>query len=98
MASAVAASSTAIRRCARCHGPMFRDDDDVHVAFLCLLCGEYEFPSPPRRRLVAPSPDSVRRPAVGPPPTPAWPRPRETPRGQAPSCSASQSAVRGRSL
>jgi hypothetical protein len=37
------------QRCPRCAGPMFRDYDIARLAFLCLLCGEYAFPSPPPR-------------------------------------------------
>jgi hypothetical protein len=36
-------------RCPRCQGPMFRDYDSARWALLCLLCGEYTFPSTPRR-------------------------------------------------
>jgi hypothetical protein len=37
------------QRCPRCAGPMFRDYDSGRLALLCLLCGEYTFPSLPRR-------------------------------------------------
>jgi hypothetical protein len=50
MAGTIVEQSTGVRRCPRCQGPMFRDDDSRRLALLCLLCGEYQFPSPPRRR------------------------------------------------
>jgi hypothetical protein len=56
-----------LRRCPRCHGPMFKDDDSARLALLCLLCGEYLFPSPPPRRPTVRRADPARRVAGAPP-------------------------------
>ncbi len=53
-----------VERCPRCNGPMFADYDGRYSAFLCLLCGEYVFPEPPRPRGAVPSETRRCQPAL----------------------------------